>query len=574
MKIHLNLKLFIIAFFLIVTLSYTFEEAIIDAEIYNIKEFGATGRKFDKATQAIQKAIDACHVNGGGTVYVPSGEYTSGTIELLSNVNLCLEAGAVLKGSLDTTDYLVDGKLRGLIIAEKVKNISITGLGEINGNGTAFMNLDKPHIASDFDRNYTRQGEDYMSSKYGFEDGPVAYDYRPGMMVVILKCENVLIENVTFRDSPSWTIRLGDCDNVDVINIDILNNLLIPNSDGIHCTTSRNVRISGCDIRAGDDAVIVTGFGDEISVHGKEREIDHDYTKRKIGNKTGYAENVTVTNCSITSRSSGIRVGYGDNSIKNCIFQNLVIYSSNRGLGIFVRDKGSIENIVFSDILIETRLHSGHWWGNGEPIHVSAIPQNENIDIGEIKNIQFSNIIAKSEAGILVYGVKESIVQDLCFNNIQLSITDSPLSQSYGGNFDLRPTKSMETSIFKHDLPGMFCRYVHGLRIKDFELKFAQNLPDYFSHGIHCEYFEDLEIDGLEARQALIGKKGATISLQNGKNVTIRHCKALDGTGIFLLHSALEDERLFVNNDLSRAKAAMQPEKTFFEMYGNYMPIK
>lgn len=101
-------------------------------------------------------------------------------------------------------------------------------------------------------------------------------------------------------------------------------NLLIPNSDGVHCTTSRNIRISDCDIRAGDDAIIVTGFGTNVGVGGDDN-VRLDYSTREFGNKTGYAENVTVTNCNLQSRSSGIRVGYGINPIRNCVFSNLVI---------------------------------------------------------------------------------------------------------------------------------------------------------------------------------------------------------------------------------------------------------
>ena len=136
----------------------------------------------------------------------------------------------------------------------------------------------------------------------------MGYDARPGMMVVLLQCEQVAIKDVTFRDSPEWCFRIADCDDVLVTGISIHNNLMVPNSDGIHCTTSRNIRISDCDIRAGDDAIIVTGFGTGVDVDGDITE-RLDYTTREFGNKTGYAENVTVSNCVLQSRSAGIRVG-------------------------------------------------------------------------------------------------------------------------------------------------------------------------------------------------------------------------------------------------------------------------
>jgi hypothetical protein len=65
----------------------------------------------------------------------------------------------------------------------------------------------------------------------------------------------------------------------------------------------------------------------------------------------------------------------------------------------------------------------------------------------------------------------------------------------------------------------------------------------------------------------------AAIALNHGKNVTIRNC-GLTGTEIFLIHSDLTEQGLFVNNDLSRAKKAFQPEQTSLTLYGNITPHK
>jgi len=539
---------------------------------YNIKDFGALADGVTVNSAAIQKAINTCHEAGGGTVTIPAGVFVSGTIRLLSNVNLYLEAGAVLSGSLNLADYTFEGEEHGLIFADEAVNISITGSGEILGNGTHFMLLNKSHISEDFERSMTRQGEKFMPADQLFADGPVAYTRRPDMLLVILKCENVLLSDVTFRDAPSWTIRLGDCDNVAVRGINIMNNLLIPNSDGIHCTTSRNVRISDCDIRAGDDAIIVTGFGLKTDVSGdySAREV---YTDRTIGNKTGYAENVTVTNCVLTSRSSGIRVGYGDNSIRNCTFQNIIIYGSNRGIGVFARDLGSIENILFSDIIIQTRLHSGHWWGKGEPIHVSAIPQAEGYELGQIKNIRFSNILAEAETGIVVWGTESKPALDVHFDHIQLKINDSPLNAEYGGNFDLRPTRNPGEKIFKHDIPGLYANHINNLVIKDLKLEWANKLPEFMNHAIHCEHFVDVLIDGFSGRQPHLNDNRAAIALNDGSGVIVRNCVAEPGTGIFLSHQNVTRMQMFVNNDMSLVKKVLEPEKSEFLMQGNVLKV-
>ena len=519
---------------------------------FNIVDYGAKGDGKTVNTSAINQAIAACAKAGGGTVHVPAGEFRSGTVVLLSNVNLHLDSGAVLKGSDDLGDYLKEGENRyGLILARKAENVTITGHGILDGNGTYFMDLDKKRVEDDFDGKFTRQGKAYIYGDKELGDGPVLPKDRPGNMFVFSECRTILLRDVIIKDSPMWTIHIADSDGAELTGLAILNGPSYANNDGIHCTTSRNIRISDCDIRAGDDGICVTGFG----------------------NKKGISENVTATNCMIQSRSSGIRIGYGANNIRNLVFQNLVIYGSNRGIGVFTRDQGSIENVLFSNITIETRLHTGHWWGHGEPIHVSAVPVYEKVTSGIIKNVRFSNIVARSESGI-VYGQKETILQDLSFEGIHLTILPSPLEATYGGNFDLRPTMDKAAAIFKHDIPGVFLRYVKGVRIQNFDLDWQEPLSNSWSHGIEAEEFEGLAIDGFRGKQGSKNDSGAAVALSRGRDVSIRNCQAQTGTNTFLLLSEVSDQRLLANNDLSRARKASQPAKTAFSSYGNISPTK
>ena len=179
--------------------------------------------------------------------------------------------------------------------------------------------------------------------------------------------------------------------------------------------------------------------------------------------------------------------GYGVNPIRNCIFSNLIIYDSNRGLGVFSRDAGSIENIIFHDIIIRNRLHSGHWWGNGEPIHVSAIRQDPEIPAGPIKHIRFSNILAESESGILIYGTEESTISDVLLENVSIEINPGFNSESYGGNFDLRPVYDRDLGIFKHDIPALYSQYTDGLQIEGFTVRWDSEVPAYMSNAIYCK---------------------------------------------------------------------------------------
>lgn len=504
--------------------------------IYNIEDYGANGDGKALNTNAINKTIEKCSRDGGGTVVVPPGTFVTGTIVLLSKVDFHLENGAVLLGSKDTSDYLMikdpefsEGYNRyGLISAREATNFSITGSGIIDGNGTYFMNgPDKPKSAeSDFRRKYTRQGEEFMKPGTKIEDGPVTYPFRPGLMITIEQCENIRICDVILRDSPEWTIRIGDCDNAEVRGISILNNKLIPNNDGVHVTTSRNVRISDCSIFAGDDAIIVTGFGKSptpASLKSGTRPLT-------MGNKTGYAENVTVTNCVLSSRSAGIRVGYGDHPVRNVVFSNLVIYESNRGIGVFARDDSQIENIHFSNIIIENRLHSGHWWGKGEPVHVSAIRDTQNGKPGKISNIRFSDITARSEAGILVSGMEAGIIKNIYFDNIRLTINRGRYTESYGGNFDLRPAYPLDSAIFRHDIPGLYAQYVSNLTVSGFELLWGAGLPSFFTNAIEIEHFTDVLLEGIKGGPSPSSSGLSSIMLKDGKASEIRDCNSFGAT--------------------------------------------
>jgi polygalacturonase len=533
------MKKFLLLFLLFIT-SLIFQACRHNQSSYNILDFGARGDGKTINTAAINKAVEACNKKGGGTVLIPPGKFVTGTVVLLSNVNFHLEPGSVLIGSRDTTDYLKmestlfeEGYNRfGMICAVDAVNLSITGTGEINGNGTSFMNgLDKPHVGGhDYNRKFIRQGEEFMKPGSTFEDGPVSYPFRPGLMITIERSENILISDVILKDSPEWTIRIGDCDGAEIRGISILNNKLVPNNDGIHVTTSRNVRISDCNIFAGDDAIIVTGFGNSPlpeDLISKKRE------PLRIGNKTGIAENVTVTNCVLSSRSACIRVGYGNHPVRNLVFSNLVMYDSNRGIGVFARDDSRIENVLFSNIIISNRIHSGHWWGKGEPIHISAIQDTKNGKPGTINNIQFSDITATSETGIVIFGIDKSVIENVSLKNIKLTINKGKYSESYGGNIDLRPAYPLEYAIFEHDIPGLYAQYINHLTVSGFELNWGTGLPSFFTNGVEISHFSDVLLEGIKADPSPSSKGLSAIRLSNGQGADLRNCTT--GKGIVLL---------------------------------------
>ncbi len=462
----------------------------LQAKEYNILDFGAEEGKI--STTAIQKAIDECTKAGGGRVIVPAGTYITGTVFLKSNVNVYLENGSVLKGSTNLNDYSRQGRSPGIIFCEDAINVGISGTGTIDGSGDSFYDFSKNHVYEEFDKNRTRQKENYMPEGEFFTDGPVKRTLAPGMTIVFFHCTNVSVTGITIKDTPIWATRFGFCDGVLIDGITIKNNPLVPNSDGIHCTISRNIRISNCNISAGDDAIVLTGFPKDEETPGLNITEQKPF---KYGNKTIFGENMTVTNCVLKSSSAGIRIGYGQHPIRRCTFSNIVIHDTNRGIGIFAHDGSNIEDLIFSGIIIETRLYNGQWWGNGEPIHLSSISRFEGLKSGQIKNVQFNNINAIGEHGILVYGQKESPMENISFSNVQLSVRKGKETMAYGGNFDLRPATPKAMQMFEHDIPGIYAQYVNKLAIRDFHLMWEPDLPSFFTHGIECVNVNNLTVD-------------------------------------------------------------------------------
>ena len=392
--------------------------------IYNVVDYGAVGNKIADDAKAIQQAIDECSANGGGTVLLPANHtFMSGPLCLKSNVDLHLEATAVLLANPDEGIYKLSafGENRGegmmWIYANGADNISITGKGTIHGNGIAFM------------------GKELDDS---YELKPVTtFDPRPHVLT-LTDVKNLTIRDITIRDGAYWTVHLIGCDGAVIDGISLLNNLKIRNGDGIDLDHSRNVRISNCHITSGDDCICL-----------KNRREFEQY---------GPCHDITVTNCVMTSRACAIKIGSENmDSIYNVVFDNCVITRSNRGLGIQNRDEGTVTDVMFSNIIMDCQLWSDVWWGKAEPIYVTSyprangnhkdanwrFPKGETVGrCGEVSRIYFNNIVANSENGCFVGGDIEGKVNNVHFSNVRL--VRKKVTAYEGGAIDLRPCRDTQ----------------------------------------------------------------------------------------------------------------------------------
>ena len=170
--------------------------------VYNVVQFDAKPDGMALNTEALQRAIDAAARARGGVVYVPPGTYMTGTVILKPNVTLYLEAGATLLGSSRRADYTHGC----LLYADGAANIAIRGRGVVDGNCHSI---------------WVRPTSPVRPGGFGW----IAGSWRPSAMLIFSNCQNVLLEDVTFQNSPSWTLHPILCDNLVVRGISILSPL-------------------------------------------------------------------------------------------------------------------------------------------------------------------------------------------------------------------------------------------------------------------------------------------------------------------------------------------------------------
>ena len=523
---------------------------------FNVRDFGAAGTGAVLDTDAIQKAIRAASLAGGGKVIFDPGVYVTGTFELLSNVTLDIEAGATLRGSTRVSDYRPisdfgfagnygvdttgEGVRLGIIVARNAENLSIIGRGTIDGNSEVFIDAQKPHYAMDFDPRATRQGQAFLNAVMATGDGPIEFgpDGRPGTMIVFLNCRNVLMRDVTLRDSPNWTVHFQTVSQAVVDSVHVDNDPRVPNNDGFDCMACRDVHYANLNIKTGDDDFAIVG-----------------------------SEGITVTNCTMVSNSSAIRL----EDTRESVFSNLSI-RANRGIGIYERGGGRTADVLFSNLAIDTFLLTGHWWGKGEPIYVAVGEAGGNAGI--VRGVRFSNVNGEAENGILLYGSPKGSIENISFDHVSFHfrVTRPDVNAAVGGNFDLRWTaRSTANAIFRHDSPGLYARYVDGLTIDGFELSWADFMPDFYSSAMQIEDARNVDIDRFRGRQAALQSKAPVIALSRVEGVSIRNSTATEGAATFVWMDHVTGQKLFAQNDLSRAQRSFNVAPRF-TLSGNLLP--
>lgn len=340
---------------------------------FNIIDFGAVGNGITNNTEIFSKVIDSCFNFGGGKIIVPAGMWLTGPIILKSNINLHLERGAHIQFTKDFDDYpLIETTYEGQgqyrcispVYGHNLQNIAITGEGVIDGGGEAWRPVKKYKLTdlqwkelissggvvekngntwwpSEQAMNGTAELEKLRKNgkELTKEDYMTVRDFLRPVMISLVECKNILLDGVTFQNSPAWNIHPLMCENLIVRNIKVRNPWYSQNGDGIDIESCKNVILYNSSFDVGDDAICIKSGRDEFG--------------RKRGIPT---ENVVIADCIVYHGHGGFTIGSemsgGVKNIKidNCNFIGTDVglrFKSTRGRG------GVVENIFISNIYMK-----------------------------------------------------------------------------------------------------------------------------------------------------------------------------------------------------------------------------
>jgi hypothetical protein len=280
---------------------------------------------------------------------------------------------------------------------------------------------------------------------------------------------------VTLAQAPSWTLHLLGCERVLINSVRIDNQLDVPNCDGIDPDHCRDVEIKNCNIRCGDDAIVVKTTGNN-SIFGPSKHI-------------------RVSDCVIETQDSGVKVGTETTQdISDIRFERCSIKTSSRGCTIQLRDQGNVSKILFKDIDFISRYYSAPWWGRGEGISLTAVPRTSDTKLGQLSDVKIVNVTGYAENSVRINGCPASRIRDVQLENVKVVI--DRWTKYPGGMWDNRPTSAVP-EFEEKGTPGFSVRYADNVSFRKCELKWGTNCPDYFSHALVAESVSKLDHSGL-----------------------------------------------------------------------------
>jgi polygalacturonase len=391
-----------------------------------VTEYGAVGDGQKDNTEAFRKAIEACNQAGGGRVVVPEGNFLTGPIHLLSNVNLHVEKDATISFSTNPKDYLplVYTRWEGvelmnyssLIYAFEQENIAVTGEGTLDGQadetnwwpwkgkkeygwkeGTPNQN-DKDKRAALFEM--AERGVPVEERIFG-----EGFYLRP-QFVQPYRCKNVLIEGVTIINSPMWILNPVLCNNVTIQGVTVESQG--PNSDGCDPESSKNVLIKDCYFNTGDDCIAIKS--------GRNAD------GRRINVPS---ENIVIQGCTMADGHGGVVIGSEiTGGARNIYAEDCKMNSPHLDRALRIKTSsmrgGVVENVYLRNIEVGQVAE--------QVVRVNMFYEDSGAYVPTVRNIEVKNMTVENggEVGVLLEGYEQSPVENVRLINVKIEKVEEP----------------------------------------------------------------------------------------------------------------------------------------------------
>jgi len=421
------------------------------ANVVNLAQCGGTSDGRTLNTEVIATAIASLAAKNGGTLVVPPGLWLTGPIRLQSNIELHLEAGALLQFTSDYKQYPlmvlnVKGEKEILstspIFGENLENIAITGRGVIDGAGGVWRPLKKSKVT---DAEWKAQiatgfvdasGSTWWPSREASEGGRLlkglrashsldlrayepAHQFLRPRLVKLVNCRRVLLDGVTFQNSPNWTLNPTLCEDVTIRGVTSRNPYYGQNTDALDVESCRNVVIRNSTFDVGDDGICLKSGADASG--------------RRIGMPT---ENVWIDGCVVYHAHGGFTIGSEMSGgvrnvhVNDCLFMGTDIglrFKSTRGRG------GVVEGIYISNVRMTdipgNAIDFNMYYGGQAPLDAKGElaegdRQPAPVDEGtpQFRDIHIENVVCRgARSAVLLQGLPEMPIRDIHLRNVSIT---------------------------------------------------------------------------------------------------------------------------------------------------------
>lgn len=491
------------------------------APFFNVLEYGAHNDGSASATDAFRKAIQAAHKAGGGTVYVPPGHYVTGPIQMVSNLTLFFDSGAVVRFPA-TILPLTPGRQQGietltpipLIGGHDLKNVSVIGHGVLTTNNADWMKLHTRALRSVDDagsangENWERLLKD-LEAQHPISDQEykdAASELRPSF-VRFMNSKNIRIDGLRFIGSSMWTVHLLYSENAVVENL-VIEAYPGVHGDGIVVDSSRFVRIANNYIDAGDDGLVIKA--------GKDR--DGLRVNRP-------SENVTITDCTVHHAQAALAIGSETSgSVRNVVVSNITAKNTVNGIHIKSRRGrgGTVENVRFENWIMEnvgqaiTISDAGYQMeGEAPDPGQGSVTQRTPI----FRNIAVSHVSIHGAQGLItITGIPEMPAASIRIDDV--------------------------TGTGRR---GMSAEYTDDLELHNVLLNVEAGPVFQIAHSAN------VELDHVSTRKPL--PNAPLIRLEEAPGTIVRDSKAHPGSGVFVsTHAGEFHDVVLVNDSTAGAK--------------------